>query len=69
MPTLDEWALKPSPRPAIFVAALIRRKIWLGDRLKTLVPGTMTASWGRMVSRASTAAEPKYKTAPCKRRR
>ena len=69
MPTLDEWVLKGSPRPAIFIAALIRRKIWLADRLKTLMPGSMTASWGRMISRVPTAAEPKYKTAPSKRRR
>ena len=41
MPTLGEWALKPSPRPAIFVAALTRREIWLADRLKTLAPGSV----------------------------
>ena len=33
-----EWALKPPPRPAIFVAAFILREIWPADSLKTLAP-------------------------------
>ena len=44
IPTLGEWALKPSPRPAIFVAALILREIWPADSLNTLAPGSITAS-------------------------
>ena len=59
MPTRGEWALKPSPGSGTHVAAWILREIWLTDSPKTLVCGSITASPGRMASRASAAEVPR----------
>ena len=50
----DEWAL--NPYPAALTAAFTLWKIWLADSPKTGAFESITASLGRIASRASTAA-------------